>query len=170
MVNRISFLAGLLLFVLPVCAQITELEEKKPETLNGVEYGWYIRNEQQKNVKDEEYSRFEITLYATNKSGCSKIFLERNTGSTSSEQQSLVATYSCLNANGKRFTAKGGSVKAKEFYVNVKLKENDKDVTRSAKAGYIFRNTETITNNIIVLVPKGERPKIQCMVNTLNEL
>lgn len=171
MVKHISFSLVLLLFSFCVSAQITELDEKKPETLNGVEYGWYIRNEQQKNVKDEEYSRFEITLYATNKSGCSKIFLERNSGSSSlQEQQSLVATFSCLNANGKRFTAKGGSIKAKEFYISVKVKENDKDVTRNAKAGYIFKNGETISNNIIVLVPKGERPKLQCMVNTLNEL
>lgn len=172
MVNRISFLMAAVLFALPVCAQVTELEEKKPETVNGVEYGYYIRNEQQKNVKEEEYSRFEITLYAVNKSGCSKIFPERSSGisSSSSESAALIATYSCLNANGKRLTSKGGSVKAKDFYVNVKIKENDKDVTRSAKAGYIFRNGETISNNIIVLVPKGERPKIQCMISSLPEL
>jgi hypothetical protein len=171
MVKHISFLFVLLLFSFCVSAQITELEEKKPETLNGVEYGWYIRNEQQKNVKDEEYSRFEITLYTTNKSGCSKIFLDRSSISSSSQEQaSTIASFSCLNANGKRFTSKGGSVKAKEFYVNVKLKEDGKDVTRSTKAGYIFRNGETISNNIIVLVPKGERPKVQCILNLLTEL
>jgi hypothetical protein len=171
MINRISFLLLAALFALPVCAQVTELEEKQPETLNGIEYGYYIRNEQQKNVKDEEYSRFEITLYAVNKSGCSKIFPERSSGiSSSSDAASLVASFSCLNANGKRFTSKGGNVKAKDFYVNVKVKENDKDVYRSAKAGYIFRNGETISNNIIVLVPKGERPKMQCIINSLPEL
>lgn len=172
MVNRISFLLAAVLFALPVCAQVTPLEEKNPETLNGVEYGYYIRNEQQKNVKDEEYSRFEITLYVTNKSGCSKIFPERSSSfsSSSSDAASLIAGFSCLNANGKRLTAKGGSVKAKEFYITVKLKENDKDVNRSVKAGYIFRNGETLSNNIIVLVPKGERPKMQCMINTLPEL
>ena len=58
------------------------------------------------------------------------------------------------------FHQKAGSVKAKEFYVNVKVRENDKDVTRSAKAGFIFRNGETISSNIIVLVPKwGNVPK-----------
>ena len=33
--------------------------------------------QQIKNVKDEAYSRFEITLYASNKSGCTKIYAER---------------------------------------------------------------------------------------------
>lgn len=172
MVKHISFLLLAVLFAAPVFSQLTELEEKKAETLNGIEFGYYIRNEQQKNVKDEEYSRFEITLYAVNKSGCSKLILDRGTilSSSSSESAATIATFSCINANGKRFTSKGGGVKAKEFYVNVKVREDNKDVTRSAKAGYIFRNGETISNNIIVLVPKGERPKVQCMINSLNEL
>lgn len=171
MVKRISFLLLLASVAFQSNAQVTELNEKKPESVNGVEFGYYIRNEQEKTVKDEEYSRFEITFYAVNKSGCSKIFPDR--GSLLSSQDaaaSTIAAFSCLNANGKRFTSKGGSVKAKEFYVNVKVRENDKDVTRSAKAGFIFRNGETISSNIIVLVPKGERPKIQCMVSNLPEL
>lgn len=170
MVKRISFLCLLFLQVFSANAQVTELEEKKPQTLNGTEFGYYIRNEQEKTVKDEEYSRFEITFYAVNKSGCSKIFLDRGNILSSSGASSMLASFSCVNANGKRFTSKGGTVKVKEFYVNVKVRENDKDVTRSAKAGYIFRNGETISSNIIVLVPKGERPKVQCMVNNLTEL
>lgn len=170
MVKHLSFLIVVFLFSFCANAQVTELQEKKAETFNGIELGYYIRNEQEKTVKDEEYSRFEITFYAVNKSGCSKIFLDRPSISSSQEQASLIASFSCLNANGKRFTSKGASVKAKEFYINVKVKEDGKDVNRSAKAGYIFRNGETLSNNIIVLVPKGERPKVQCILNSLTEL
>ena len=169
MVYRICFLACAVLLALPALSQVTELEEKKPELLNGFEYGWYIRNEQQKNVKDEEYSRFEITFYVTNKTGCTKLYADRNS-LLSADAANLLATFSCFNANGKRFTSKGGSVKARDFYVNTKVQENGKEIYRSGKAGYIFRNGETLTNNIIVLIPKGERPKIQCTVNSLNEL
>ena len=49
-------------------------------------------------------------------------------------------------------------------------KEGDKDVTRLAKAGYIFRNGETLKTNIIVLVPLNERPIINCSLNSLPEL
>lgn len=149
--------------------QVTDLTEKQPATYNGIEYGYVVKNEQVKSAKGEEYSRFEITLYATNKSGCTKIYAER-TSYRSDDYANLLATYNCTNANGKRFTAKSGSVKAREFYVNVKVKDNGKEVSQSVKAGYMFRNGETIKDNIIVLVPKGERPVLQCTVNNLQEL
>lgn len=170
MIGRISFLIlSILFYAVPSFAQVTDLEEKKPETIDGIEYGYFIKNEQVKSVKDEEYNRFEITLYATNKSGCTKLFAEK-ISILSSESSSLIASFNCTNANGKRLTAKSGSVKARDFYVNAKVQENGKEVTKAAKAGYIFRNGETLKNNIIVLVPKGERPAIQCTVNNLPEL
>ena len=170
MVGRISFLLfGILCSAVQSTAQMTDLEEKKPETIDGIEYGYFIKNEQVKNVKDEEYSRFEITLYATNKSGCTKLYAEK-VSVLSSESPNLIVSFNCTNANGKRLTAKSGTVKARDFYVNAKVQENGKEVTRTVKAGYIFRNGETLKNNIIVLVPKGERPVIQCTVNNLPEL
>jgi hypothetical protein len=170
MVGRISFLLfGILCSAVQSTAQMTDLEEKKPETIDGIEYGYFIKNEQVKNVKDEEYSRFEITLYATNKSGCTKLYAEK-VSILSSETPNLIVSFNCTNANGKRLTAKSGTVKARDFYVNAKVQENGKEVTRTVKAGYIFRNSETLKNNIIVLVPKGERPVIQCTVNNLPEL
>ena len=137
--------------------------------MDGIEYGYYIKNEQAKAVKDEEYSRFEITIYTTNKSGCTKIYSER-ISVLSSEPSNLLAGFNCTNANGKRLTAKSGAVKARDFYLNAKLQENGKEITKAVKAGYIFRNGETLKTNIIVLVPKGERPVIQCTPNNLPEL
>jgi hypothetical protein len=58
-------------------------------------------------------------------------------------------------------------VKARDFYLNAKMQENGTEVTKAVKAGYIFRNGETLKTNIIVLVPKGERPVIQCTINEL---
>jgi len=169
MFGKISFLIVVLCGSLNSFSQITEVDEKKPATVDGIEYGYYIKNEQTKSVKDEEYGRFEITLYATNKSGCTKIYTERTT-KLSLESSSLIAGFNCTNANGKRLTAKSGTVKAREFYLNAKVQENGKEITKAVKAGYIFRNGETLKTNIIVLVPKGERPVIQCTVNNLPEL
>lgn len=150
-------------------AQIEDLAEKKPVTIDGVEYGYIIKNEQTKTAKGEEYGRFEITLYATNKSGCTKLFADR-ISTFSSDAVNLLATYNCTNANGKRLTAKSGMIKARDFNVNVKMKEGDKEVTRLVKAGYMFRNGETLKTNIIVLVPLNERPVINCSLNSLPEL
>ena len=169
MSGKISFLIVLLCCSLNSFSQITELDEKKPATVDGIEYGYYIKNEQTKSVKDEEYGRFEVTLYATNKSGCTKIYTERAI-ILSSESSSLIAGFNCTNANGKRLTAKSGTIKAREFYLNAKVQENGKEITKAVKAGYIFRNGETLKTTIIVLVPKGERPVMQCTVNNLPEL
>lgn len=169
MCRKASFL--ILLIVSPIIAfsQVTDLGEKTPVTINGMEYGYVIKNEQTKEAKGEEYSRYEITLYAINKSGCTKLFANR-IGLFTSDAPNLVATFNCLNANGKRLTSKSGSVRAREFYVSARVTENGKETTQQVKAGYIFRNGETLRDNIIVLVPLGERPRISCSINSLPEL
>ena len=168
MFSKTSFLILPALFVFSgVFAQ--SIDENKPVLVDGIEYGYTIRNEQVKSAKGEDYARFELTLYATNKSGCTKLYADR-VSLLSDDAANLIATFNCSNANGKRLTAKSGTVKARDFYVNAKLTENGKDVTRSVKAGYIFRNSESLKNNIIVLVPMGERPRISFTPNSLQEL
>ena len=163
------FLIGMLMVFSTLTAQLADLEEKKPVMINGVEYGYIIKNEQTKSNKGEEYARFEITLYASNMSGCTKLFADRN-ATFSTDDPNLLVTFNCSNANGKRLTAKSGTIKAKDFNVNAKVKEGDKEVNRWVKAGYIFRNGETLKTNIIVLVPLNQRPVINCSLNYLPEL
>ena len=168
MFSASSFL--LAVAILPVSAVFGQsIEENKPLLADGIEYGYIIKNEQVKSAKGEEYSRFELTLYATNKSGCTKLYADR-ISFLSDESPNLIATFNCSNANGKRLTSKSGTVKARDFYINAKVTESGKEVTRSVKAGYIFRNGETIKTNIIILVPKGDRPLINFTGNNLPEL
>ncbi|MEO5647825.1 MAG: hypothetical protein ABIQ56_05650 [Chitinophagaceae bacterium] len=154
-------------------AQMLDLEEKKPVLSNGIEYGYIIKNEQVKAVKDEEYSRYEITLYASNKSGCTKLYADRET--IFGESPNMLVNFECNNATGKRLTSKGGKVYAKLFYIPLKTTEKDSEgksytKTTSTKAGYIFRNGDTIQDKIIVIVPRGERPVMRAVVNSLQEL
>ncbi len=169
MFYKILLLLPVLFVFSGVSGQMNSLDENKPVVTDGIEYGYTIRNEQVKSAKGEEYARFEITLYATNNSGCTKLYADR-VSFRSDETPNLIATYNCSNANGKRLTAKSGMVKARDFYVNAKVTEAGKEVNQSVKAGYIFRNGETIKNNIIVLVPKGERPIFSFATNNLPEL
>lgn len=169
MSNKVLFqLSMMLVIASSLQAQTIDIGEKKPANIDGVEYGYIIKNEQTKNASGEEYARYEITLYAINKSGCTRLYADRSY--TYSSDANLLATFNCINANGKRLTSKSGTVKARDFNVNVKVKEGDKDVTRLVKAGYIFRNGETLRTNIIVLVPLNERPVINCSPNSLPEL
>jgi hypothetical protein len=170
MFSKTSFLILILLFCSSTAfCQTTDLSEKKPVVFDGIEYGYLVKNEQLRIIQGEQFSRFEITLYVTNKSGCTKLYAQRTTYRTD-DYANLLATFNCVNANVKRLTSKSGTVNARDFYVPVKIKENGKEVTESVKAGYMFRNGETINTNIIVLVPKNERPVFQCTVNNLREL
>jgi hypothetical protein len=153
-----------------VAAQTIDLQEKVTKISNGIEYGYTIRNEQVKAAKGEEYSRYEITVFMTNKSGCQHIYPLRLSSTYNSTSQNLLATFHCYNANGKRFTSKSALIYARDFYTPVKRKDQEKDKIESIQIGYIFRNGETLQDNIIVLVPKGERPVISVTANNLPEL
>jgi hypothetical protein len=152
--------------------QIVDLEENAPYAYNGFEYGFYISNERSKEVKGDDFERYEVNLYITNKSGCMKVIPFRNS-SSKPEEEIVVGEFNCKNATGKRLTAKSGKINAKAWYSQVKLY----DETQSSKyrfvnamIGYAIRNGETLTTKIIVIVPKGEKPKMTCRTVYLPEL
>jgi hypothetical protein len=158
--------------------QVINLEEGKTFANNGLEYGFYISNERSKEVKGEDYERYEINLTVTNSSGCLKLIPFKagwsgNTGSTKSEDDVMLAEFNCTNATGKRLTSKKGTVSARPWYTQVRVPDEsakDKFKTINAQAGYALRNGQTTTSHIIVIVPKGERPKINCRIIYLPEI
>ena len=155
--------------------QVVTLDEGKPYSYNGMEYGYYITNESAKEVKGEDYDRYEINLTVTNNSGCLKLipFKSGWNGSSKSEDEIMIAEFNCTNATGKRLTAKKGTVSAKPWYSNVRVPDEsakDKYKTIHAQVGYALRNGQTATNRIIVIVPKGERPKLNCRIIYLPEV
>lgn len=170
--RRATLCLAILLFgKLAQAQQVIDLEEKKPYSSNGLEYSYYISNESSKEVKGENYDRFEVNLVVTNTSGCLKLipFKPGSNGneSTSSEDNIPIAEFNCTNATGKRLTAKRGTVSAKPWYSNVKVPDEtakDKYKMINAQVGYALRNGQTASTRIIVIVPKGERPKLNCRV------
>src|SRR5882724_7034149 len=152
--------------------QVADLQENIPYAYNGLEYGYYISNESSKEVRGEDYDRYEVNLYAVNKSGCLKLIPFKNNssdpgGSTNNSADIMIAEFNCLNATGKKFTAKKGSVSAKPWYTNVRVPDQlvkNKYITVNAQLGYAIRNGQTIASRIIIIVPKGERPKINCRI------
>ena len=57
----------LLIGSLSFSQQIVDLDESAPYEYNGFEYGFYISNERSKEVKGDDFERYEINLYITNK-------------------------------------------------------------------------------------------------------
>lgn len=146
-----------------------DLEESKPYQLNGLEYGYEIRNETKKGIKKEEFARFEIRAYITNKSGCTKLMFPRQTILLGIDYQDVMAEFDCLNATGKRLTSKSAKVKAREFntpYTYTTKGTDGKDFKHNVtvKVGNMLKNGETIYNNFTVILPDGERPNMRVRV------
>lgn len=165
------------LFLSPLAAlaqQTFDLLPGRPVSYNGLDYGFEIRNERKKEVKDEQYGRFEITVFVMNKSGCSRVLFPRQTA-FGEEMQNQLATFDCLNATGKRLTSKGTTLLAQSFSVpfrqQIKNAEG-KTVTQVTQvpAGHLFRNGETVAENLIVIVPEGEAPRLKVRVRDLPDL
>jgi hypothetical protein len=166
----------LLMTPIAICShaqQVIDLEEKQGYENNGLEYGYYITNESSKEVKGEDFDRYEISLYVTNKSGCLKLIPFTNTAGNKGSDEVVIGEYSCKNATGKRLTAKGGKVNARPLYTQVKEPDPAQpNKTRyvNAQVGYAIKNGQTFTTRIIVIVPKGQRPKMTCRIIYLPEL
>jgi hypothetical protein len=173
---RKMFFATIMGFVMHTgySQEFVDLVENKPYESNGLEYGFYITNERTKEVKGDDYERYEVNLYLANKSGCTKLipFRAGSAGKTS-EEEIVVAEFNCKNATGKRLTAKTGKISAKAWYSLVKLydeSQSSKYKLVNAQVGYAVRNGETLTTKIIVIVPKGERPRVGCRTVYLPDL
>lgn len=149
-----------------------DVAEDKPTVDNGIEYSYAITNERD----ESDYSRYEVSIFARNNSGCQLIYLQRNDLSTLFEgDPSAIARFECLNATGKRLTSKGANLKARPFTVPYRQPEKNaegKTVYRNVNvpAGYLLRNGESVTNTLIVIVPKGERPRFKCRIQRFSEL
>lgn len=158
--------------------QAVSIEENQPANYDGLVCGFNIRNESTIEISKENYNRFELTVYLTNQSGCPKIVLLNDSFRNSFgilNDPAVFAIFDCQNATGKRLTSKSATVRANQFFVPVRISEkgaDGKEIIRTvnAHAGFILRNGETIASNIIVIVPEGERPRMQARVVVFSNL
>ncbi|HMP93279.1 MAG TPA: hypothetical protein PKD90_10435 [Phnomibacter sp.] len=133
---------------------------------DGIEFGYRIIEEDTRTAGNEELSRYRIRVVARN-TGCLKHFRYRETGSAQS-RQNLICTFTVLNATGRRLTTRDASLNAREWWIPVQVEEKNsegKTVTRARDmmAGWAFRPGENLENTITVLVPKGERPRVEVL-------
>jgi hypothetical protein len=179
MIKSILFFILCLCFAMQIFAQnAIQLSENQVSNYDGLGCGYNILNEQVKEIGKENYARFELSVYITNQSSCPKIVLLNDTFrsfSSSTPDPSVFGIFDCLNATGKRLTSKNATVRAKQFFVPSRITEKNaegKDVSRtiSIHVGYILRQGESISNNITVILPEGERPNMQCRIVVFSNL
>jgi hypothetical protein len=146
-----------------------ELVENIPINENGLNIGYTIVNEKNKSVKGEDFDRFEIELFVTNKSGANKIFPFKinKVGQIDETDNYILAEFKVKNATGKRLTSKGAKVEPKAIRTLVKIDERllknpiNKGLVEGV-IGYGISNNESVRKTIIVILPKGEKPNVIC--------
>ena len=151
-----------------------DLALTKPAEVNGVEYGYSIRNECQKEVINVgTFRRYELVVYVANKSGHPLVFPTRQTN-FGVKNQDLLAHFDCLNATVAKLTSKTTAVRARPQPTAQEASAkstDDKPAVPEAllQAGHLLENGETITKNLVVIVPDGEQPKMRVRVHTLDK-
>jgi hypothetical protein len=143
--------------------------EEKLYTADGIEYGYTIRNVSKKEIGSKDFSRYEVTLYATNKDDCSRVILFNQGLVKEESEMSKLARYDCINATGARLTAKSGTTAAKAMYVTARVATKDaagKTVTENQKVqiGYYLGAGATVEDNVIFIVPFNEKPDVKVRV------
>lgn len=170
LINKITMkyllsLMFLLVNLLSFAQNVVELTEDKPSASNGIEYTYTIRNER----TEDTYSRYEVSVMAQNKSGCMLIYFKKagdELNSIFEGDPSAIARFECMNATGKRLTSKGANVKAKAF----KVPFTQNGTTIQVEGGFLLKNGSTVSTDLIVIVPKGERPKFKVRTQQFAEL
>ena len=147
------------------------LEDNTPVTIDGIELAFRIVDESTKASGKEEFARYKIVISVTN-TGCPRFFKNEDSYGTfnSSGSINLIASFYFRNANGKRFTSKEGKLTAREWWIPIKTTEKnaqgkDEVRLRSMMAGYMFKNGDHLESEFIVLVPLGEKPKVEAMLS-----
>src|SRR5215212_7182222 len=88
--------------------QSKTITEDTPLVTDGMEYGYSIKNVSTREVSKQDFRRYEVTLYATNKSECSRVVLFGQSLALLESEMQVLAKFDCVNATGARLTSKSG--------------------------------------------------------------
>ena len=164
------FFLILIAFSVAVHAQQSKsVTEDAPLVVDGIEYGFAIKNASTKEVGNKDFSRYEVTFYATNKSYCNRIIFYNQSMSMLESDMKIFAKFDCINATGARLTSKSAQVEAKPMWVNARVDTRDdkgKQITQTQKVqiGYYLGIGETTEQNVILIVPLNSKPEVRVRI------
>lgn len=167
---RILILLSSLLFTRVATAQQSKaITEDSPVTEDGIEYGYAIKNATVREVSNKDFSRYEVTFYASNKSACSRVILFGQNLSLWESENRTLARFDCLNASGARLTSKTAEVSAKAMFVQARVSTRDEKgkpvvETQKVQVGYHLGNGETVEQTVIFIVPLHAKPEIRLRI------
>lgn len=152
-----------------IAQQPYPVTDSAPVLLNGLQAGYTITGESEKEVGNKgEFSRYKLRFYVTNTTSEAKLLFMMQRGDPvmhAANAAPELVRFLCRNATGARFTSKECSLSATTCTLEVLV--DDKDASgkivqnrRLANLGYWIRPGETISTNVIMIVPLNERPAV----------
>ncbi|GAB4399777.1 MAG: hypothetical protein OHK0053_20540 [Microscillaceae bacterium] len=181
--KHLSFSICLFVFFLgffaPVQAQLFQpLTENELGQQNGLAVAYRILNQREQEVKNKgTYDRFEVRLEVSNNGSfnLSRLLSEYRQDNTRINPPVVVEVI-CRNATGYRLTSTNSTFKMDTRYLDYKTKINpqgkDDDEanwrTTRIPIGYFWEVGQRKTDDLIFIVPKGEKPQLEFRV--MNQL
>ena len=144
------------------------VNESNPATAEGLQFGYNIVTEKEKEVGDKgNFSRFSLNFFITNVGAEAKMLLYKpGFNLLGNDVSPTIVQFKCLNATGARLTSKEVTLQAKPCSIMASVEDKDCSsgkVTqnkRMVQVGYWIKPGETISARTIVIVPLNEKPDV----------
>lgn len=163
--KKIASVLLLLTCCLATVAKAQQIKDGQTIDLNGIAVTFNIVNKESIDVKDQSFDRYKVVATVKNNSGRS--FNNRLTSSVdiAAALKSKIVELNCVNATGARLTSKKFDIGMKAHTITVTYPGKDKDgkfvsQTMAVIASYYFDPGQTLQNDAIFIVPKGEAPQV----------
>jgi hypothetical protein len=145
-----------------------EFKEGQPMTIEGVEFLYTLGVEDVKTIEGNTYSFFTLDWYITNKGKFSKIFLlekERKVENPEFDMstEAFLGKIHVVNALPLQATKKFDVIKAGANTQIVAFSKRLLGNKRNLQEGFNLQSGQTLSSNLIVAVPKGQRPVVSLL-------
>lgn len=132
--------------------------------VNGMTVSYSITNKESIEVGGKPFDRYKVSASVKNTSQNS--FSIRATSYPQVISNKGIVELDCINATGAKLTSKKMVLNLKTHMINATLSAYDKNgkftnYTIPIIAGYYFDSGDTINDNAIFIVPKGETPEVK---------
>ena len=162
--QKIIAFITVLLFVTSSFAQTADFKEGQPLVIEGVEFIYTVGIEDVRTIDGAQYSFFNVDWYITNKGKFSKIFLLEKSNIVANPEfdvtkKAYLGKIHVINGLQLETTKKFDVISAESnmeliFYKQRKLIGSKKDIHE----GFNLQSGQSLVSNIVVAVPKGQRP------------
>lgn len=142
-----------------------QIKDGETVDLNGLAVTFRIVNKETVDVKGQSFDRYKVVGSVKNTTEKSFNVRLKAYPDPASITGGRIAELNCINATGAKLTSKKMDVNMAAHQINVTYLTRDKDGKLinsmiTVPAGYFLDPGQTVENDAIFIVPKGETPQV----------